>query len=702
MSRAAGPVWMFLTVPALGLGATGLSSSHAAGTSLASFELTPRANERKAVRGSWAPEVVQSWEIRELDRFEREAFNRATLARLRVIRADDDGVLPPGFASNWAGSGDDAGQGNGPVPGLVDPHLQMRWDAEVLKYVEYLTSDPAGRSVMAGLLRRKARYEKATMVGLARERVPGDLIYLALVESALEPGAQWNDGSAGPWRLTVAMARTYGLEVGFWQDARRDPELAASAGARRLKDLLSRFGSWPLAMAAYRVGPDVVSNLVFRLGTNDYQKLRDRRDGLPREALLFVARVLGTALVGRNTAAFGWPEPAPAAGAARETEAPRAIADRGMVHERIAVPPGTSLATVARAAGIAVETLRALNPDLVRDRVPPDRSAYELRVPPGSARAVVHGLQTVATTTEQLVPYLLRVGESLDDVAGAYRIPARELRRLNGVREAGELRGGVTLLLPARVMPRPGERAPSPEQPPMLVAVPGRQFQYPERDRVYYRICEGDTLEELAPTFRVEIPEIVSWNNLDPSARLQAGMVLQLHVPSDLDRSRLRLLDPRNLRVVSIGSEEFHEMETALRGKTRLFYAARSGDTLNKIARRYGLASPDLARINRISWNSELRAGQEVIVYSPTPGLAREGAVGRSASERRPSRSGIEAPKATAAASRGGNGKPARAGVATLAPLRSARSAMAPKAAAAASRGASKPAPVRRGGAGAR
>ncbi len=651
------------------------------------IELAPSAAERKAVRGSWAPEPFATWEMRELEGYERTTFTRAAMARLRVARGDQDGVLPPGFTGSWQGTGDDSTAAEGAAPAaaatgaaavatpaataLADPDLEMRWDAEVGKYIEYLTKDAKGRSVMASLLRRKARREPAIAAVLARENVPRDLIYVGLAESALDPRAQWGDGTSGPWRLSLEAARAQELEVGFWVDGRREPELAATAAARRLRDLHVRFGSWPLALAAHRVGPEAVTELVARLQTNDYEELRDRRDGLSREALLFVARVMATALIGRNLAAFGFDE---------------GDKDAADTSERVSARAGTTLATLARAASVGVEALRALNPELVRDRTPPDRETYPLRVPPGTGRMVTLGLAQELTPADEVITHFLRVGESLDDLAGRHGISSRELRKLNGVRNASELRGGVTVLLPTRAGARGRPARTASEEAPMLVAVPKQEFSYPDRERVFYRVCDGDTVDELAAVFKLGAPEIVAWNNLDPGARLHAGMVLQLFVSAEIDRSALALLDPDSLRVVNIGSEEFHDIETAMRGKTRLEYTARAGDTLNKIARRYGLASGDLARINRFSWNNELSAGQKVIVYSPRSGLPRELAVGRTAAvPKRPGTPGLNATKAASAATRTTAGKGARAGV-TLTPVRS-REAMAPKAASAATRG---------------
>src|SRR6185369_867675 len=88
------------------------------------------------------------------------------------------------------------------------------------------------------------------------------------------------------------------------------------------------------------------------------------------------------------------------------------------------------------------------------------------------------------------------------------------------------------------------------------------------------------------------------------------------------------LLDPDKVRVVTLGSDEFCELETARRGKKRLFYVAKAGDTLAKVGRRYGLTPGDLARINRFSYNTELHDGQRIVVYSPTGDAPREVTMG--------------------------------------------------------------------------
>ena len=115
-------------------------------------------------------------------------------------------------------------------------------------------------------------------------------------------------------------------------------------------------------------------------------------------------------------------------------------------------------------------------------------------------------------------------------------------------------------------------------------------------------------------------------------------MVLQIFVRKDFDPAGVLLLDPAKVRVVTLGSEEFLELETARRGKKRLYYTAKSGDTLAKLGRRYGLTPGDLARINRFSYNTELHEGDRIVVYSPTGDAPRERTMGMTPEKKRPER----------------------------------------------------------------
>jgi membrane-bound lytic murein transglycosylase D len=90
------------------------------------------------------------------------------------------------------------------------------------------------------------------------EGAPPELAWLAEVESSLNPNARNPSGARGLYQLKAATAKGLGLST-FLPDERTDPAKSAHAAARLLRTLKERFGSWPLAIAAYNAGEGKVS-----------------------------------------------------------------------------------------------------------------------------------------------------------------------------------------------------------------------------------------------------------------------------------------------------------------------------------------------------------------------------------------------------------------------------------------------------------
>lgn len=82
--------------------------------------------------------------------------------------------------------------------------------------------------------------------------VPEDL-FLRLVqqESGWNPGAVSNKGATGLAQLMPGTARKLGVDI-------NDPRQNLEGGARYLKMMYDKFGSWRLALAAYNAGPGAV------------------------------------------------------------------------------------------------------------------------------------------------------------------------------------------------------------------------------------------------------------------------------------------------------------------------------------------------------------------------------------------------------------------------------------------------------------
>ena len=143
--------------------------------------------------------------------------------------------------------------------------------------------------------------------------MPADLAYIPIVESALADDQESSAGAAGPWQMTPATARAYGLRVDERTDERTDLVKSTRASCRYLKDLILDFGagsSVMLALAAYNLGPSKVKQAVMNT-VHDPIKQRNfwylyRINALPKETREYVPKVVAAMIIGRNPRHFGF------------------------------------------------------------------------------------------------------------------------------------------------------------------------------------------------------------------------------------------------------------------------------------------------------------------------------------------------------------------------------------------------------------
>jgi soluble lytic murein transglycosylase-like protein len=110
---------------------------------------------------------------------------------------------------------------------------------------------------------------------MARKHGIPENLFLRLVqqESAWKPGARSHKGAIGLAQLMPGTARRLGVNP-------NDPHQNLEGGARYLKRMYNKFGSWRLALAAYNAGPGAV----------------ERYNGVPpyKETKNYVRKILGS------------------------------------------------------------------------------------------------------------------------------------------------------------------------------------------------------------------------------------------------------------------------------------------------------------------------------------------------------------------------------------------------------------------------
>ncbi len=500
------------------------------------------------------------------------------------------------------------------------PDLPVRWDARVVRYLEFFKDDPRGRATFTIWHRRSGRYLAPMRKALRKKSLPEDLTALAMIESGFDPGARSPVGALGLWQFMPETAKIYGLLQDRWADQRMSIVIATEAAADHLADLNRRFGSWELAMAAYNMGYGGVLQAVRRYNTNDYWALSKLEGSIPWETTLYVPKILAAAVVSKNLAAFGFQDVVP---------------EPTLEGEEVLVAPGTALATVAQACGADKKEIELLNPELRASRTPPSQEDWPVKVPVAKASNCSSNLARTRKSEGATERYVVRFGESLEQIAQARKVSISKIVELNGIAQGEVVRGGTVLLVPkgdGSATTPPVDPKKAAEKP--VVVVPQDVFVYPDRRRVFYRVQVGDTIKDICAAFKVAPDELRRWNDIDPTARLVENMTLQLFVPQNTDLSSTVVLGENDVRTIVAGTEEFFQHWDD-KGRQRTVVTAKAGETIEAIGKRHGVSAASMERINRRPRSEVLSEGERVVVWAAAPsgqsaGIGSLAAEGRS------------------------------------------------------------------------
>ncbi len=263
--------------------------------------------------------------------------------------------------------------------------LPLPLTQRTLRYVNHFGASEKGRKTFAERYRKASRFREHLEQKLHDLDFPEDVMWLAAIESGFNPQATSPAGAAGLFQFMPETAERFGLSVSSVMDERRSITKSADAAFAYLGFLYDTYQSWDLALAAYNCGEgrlaDALAKARAALGRAEedpvaFHELAELRL-LPRETMNFVPQIHAFAIVVHNRELLGLDdiEPLPL-----------------MRFAEIAVPAGTRLAPIARAADISIATLREYNPDLLTDRLPAGQGDFLVNIPADSLEQTLAAL----------------------------------------------------------------------------------------------------------------------------------------------------------------------------------------------------------------------------------------------------------------------------------------------------------------------
>ena len=228
-----------------------------------------------------------------------------------------------------------------------------------------LTGTIYGQTMSSLIIKRANRYFPRLIEILKQNRMPEDLIYLAVAESSLDINALSPAKAAGIWQFMAATGKQYGLEVNDDVDERYDPEKETVAACQYLRNAYSKYGNWATVCASYNAGTARISNELASQQVNTSFDLR-----LVSETSRYVFRIIALKIFLENPKRFGY--------RLRSNQLYQPIE-----YDEVRVnAPVANWTTWAREHGITYAQLRDANPWIRSNKLPnASGKVYRVKVP---------------------------------------------------------------------------------------------------------------------------------------------------------------------------------------------------------------------------------------------------------------------------------------------------------------------------------
>ncbi|PKB16679.1 LysM peptidoglycan-binding domain-containing protein [Flavobacterium sp. 5] len=448
---------------------------------------------------------------------------------------------------------------------------------------------------------------------LAKQNVPLEIKYLAVVESALNPKAVSRVGATGLWQFMYNTGKQYNLSIDSYVDERSDPLKASAAAAQYMTNMFTIFNDWDLVLASYNSGPGNVTKAIRRSGGQ--QNFWNIKKHLPLETQGYVPAFLATMYIYEYHKEHGI--------------VPKKALVRHFATDTVMVKKEMSFTQISNLLDIPIEQLQALNPSYKRNVIPnyagkdhyltlPSckvavftsnedkiyayvQSELDKREKINQGRKTIYSKDStaLASSNSRVKYYKVKRGDNLSIIAKNNNVAVSDLKKWNYIKSNFVTPGKSLKIFVEKDLDTSVALASNQEKSRAIIVKDNTNVVTTEskstvdkKDTLVanaansYIVQKGDNLNVIAKKFNTTVAEIKEWNHLS-SSNLKLGSSLQVgNVPVETN-------------------EAVAATETPVAPELRdISYEVQKGDNLGSIAKKFGSSIVDLKNWNNLHSNS--------------------------------------------------------------------------------------------------
>jgi membrane-bound lytic murein transglycosylase D len=462
---------------------------------------------------------------------------------------------------------------------------------------------------------------------LAKQNVPLEIKYLAVVESALNPKAVSKAGATGLWQFMYHTGKQYNLSIDSYVDERSDPLKSSEAAAQYMTNMYTVFNDWDLVLASYNSGPGNVTKAIRRSGGQ--QNFWNIKKHLPKETQGYVPAFLATMYIYEYHKEHGI--------------VPKKALVKHFATDTVMVKKEMSFAQISNLLDIPVEQLQALNPSYKRNVIPNYEGKnhyltlpsckvavftsnedkiyayvqYELdkreKVNDGRKPFIIKdSVPTAIASNTRVKYYKVKRGDNLSDIAKDNDVAVSDLKKWNRLKGNSVVAGKSLKIFIENASVSSKVQLASNDKNKVLPTNDNAKFVPKENKTAldkkdtlvisatsYYIVQKGDNLNSIAKKHNTTVAEIKEWNHLS-SGTLKLGDSLQV----------TNTVTVANETAVAIATPELKDIH----------YQVMKGDNLGIIAKKFGSSLDDIKQWNNLHSNS-IVVGNVLIVAKGVPAI---------------------------------------------------------------------------------
>lgn len=499
---------------------------------------------------------------------------------------------------------------------------------------------------------------------LAKNNIPLEIKYLAIVESALNPKAVSRVGATGLWQFMYHTGKQYGLKIDSYVDERSDPFRASEAASQYMMNMYKMFGDWDLVLASYNSGPGNVAKAIRRSGGK--QNFWNIKKYLPKETQGYLPAFLATMYIFEYHKEHG-------------IVPNKAIANH-FATDTIAVKRHITFRQISELLDISEAEIKFFNPSYKRDEIPnitgqlnflklpKDKIAVfasnedkvyayvdyvaKNRERPMEDVAFVKPKDSLGNELASRVKYhKIRRGENLTMISKKYNVAVDDLKKWNGLRSnSAPLGRNLKIYSFEKVeIAEPKEAVASTEtkttesivktnesvvvaenktaetkvvEPKLEKAFKIEKVVTYKDVTKFHKVVSGDNLIEIANKYDVSVADIKKWNGLSGN-NIAKGKSLKIikneKVISTIKKEVKAPVEAKEAYAVNESKTNNKidnvkaELESSASQEHEGYYVVVKGDNLSSIARKHNVTVQQLKEWNNL-FDNNVKLGSQIII----------------------------------------------------------------------------------------